>query len=228
MHPIFVHASKPEDWQTNLADPHKHWRVGYSAWALAHCWMAAKGFPDEINRLFKASGIPAFQTITPLIIIPEYQVSFPPLQGHPSQNDLFALAKSADGGLISLTVEGKVSESFGKTVGDWLAKPTPGKMVRLEHIRNLLGLNDIPAHIRYQLLHRTASAVIEALRFNAQYAAMIVHSFSQQDAWFEDFTTFLGLFSARVQLGQLIPLTEIQGVELYAGWARGDAKYLEV
>jgi len=228
MHPIFVHASKPEDWQTNLADPHKHWRVGYSAWALAHCWMAAKGFPDEINRLFKASGIPAFQTITPLIIIPEYQVSFPPLQGHPSQNDLFALAKSTEGDLISLTVEGKVSESFDKTVGDWLAKPTHGKMVRLEFIQEQLGLSDIPAHIRYQLLHRTASAVNEALRFNARYAVMIVHSFSQQDEWFDDFAAFLGLFGAQSQPGQLFHLVITKGVKLFAGWARGEAKYLMV
>ena len=228
MHHIFVHAAKPEDWQKNLANPQKHWRLGYSAWALAHCWMATEGFPIEINRLFEASGIPTFQTVTPLIIIPEYLVALPPLKGHPSQNDLFVLAKSADGDLISLTVEGKVSESFDKTVGDWLAKPTRGKKVRLEHIQNLLGLSDIPPHIRYQLLHRTASAITEALRFNANYAAMIVHSFSQQDSWFEDFAAFIRLYGVQSQPGQLFHLVNTQGVELFAGWARGDVKYLEV
>lgn len=228
MRQIFVHVAEPEDWRMNLADPQKHWRVGYSARALAHCWMATEDFPFEIDRLFKASGIPTFQTLTPLIIIPEYQVALPPLRGHPSQNDIFVLAKAPDGSLISLTVEGKVSESFDKTVGDWQAKPTPGKKVRLDHIRNLLGLDAIPTNIRYQLLHRTASAVTEALRFNANYAAMIVHSFSQQDAWFGDFAAFLGQYSVPAQPGKLIHLANTQGIELFAGWARGEAKYLEI
>ena len=67
--------------------------MGYSAWALAHCWMATEKLSIEINRLFKTPGIPTFQTVTPLIIIPEYLVALPPLKGHPSQNDLFVLAK---------------------------------------------------------------------------------------------------------------------------------------
>jgi hypothetical protein len=36
----------------------------------------------------------------------------------------------------------------------------------------------VPDAIRYQLLHRAASVVIEAERFNASYAVLPVHSFS--------------------------------------------------
>jgi hypothetical protein len=57
---------------------------------------------------------------------------------------------------------------------------------------------------------------------------MIVHSFSQQDACFGDFAAFLGLYGVQAQSGQMAHLANIQGVELFAGWACGEAKYLEV
>ena len=50
--------------------------------------------------------------------------------------------------------------------------------------------------IRYQLLHRAASAMVEARRFNAAHAMMLVHSFSPSDEWFDDYTgkpSFSGL-----------------------------------
>ncbi|GAB4582074.1 MAG: hypothetical protein Fur0022_48270 [Anaerolineales bacterium] len=51
-----------------------------------------------------------------------------------------------------------------------------------------------PLNIRYQLLHRTASAIIEAKQLNARYAMMIVHSFSTEHKWFSDYQDFLDLF----------------------------------
>ena len=36
--------------------------------------------------------------------------------------------------------------------------------------------------LRYELLHRTAAAVLEAQRFTTRYALMLVHSFSSTDA----------------------------------------------
>ena len=35
---IYIPSTKPEDWQSLLAHPEKHWRKGYSAKALAYCW----------------------------------------------------------------------------------------------------------------------------------------------------------------------------------------------
>ena len=46
--------------------------------------------------------------------------------------------------------------------GKWNNPPTPGKTARLEYQKKMLGLiGEHPTTIRYQLLHRTASAVIE-------------------------------------------------------------------
>jgi hypothetical protein len=111
-----------------------------------------------------------------LLALPEHKV---PLLGgnRDSQNDVFALIRYG-GATCAATIEGKVNEPFGPTVGEWLTAPSDGKLVRMRHICDVLGLAETPpAHIRYQLLHRTASAVIEAKRFKTDEAAMIVHSF---------------------------------------------------
>jgi len=224
---IFIASTQPEDWKRLLADPEKHWHTGFSAKSLAHCWEDANGFPQEIAGLFAESNNLAFQGIEVLLILPEYKV---PLPGgrRASQNDIFALAK-AQGQLVSITVEGKVSEPFGPTLEEWGAKASRGKTRRLTFLQEQLGLvRDLPLHIRYQLLHRTVSAIIEAQRFNAKSAVMLVHSFSQSEEGFEDYQTFLHLFEVTAEPNQLIFVKRTQGVDLYCGWARGNAKYLEM
>jgi len=224
---IFIPTISPEDWRLVLADPDKHWRTGFSAKSLAYCWEEADGFPSEIDRLFSESEIPSFKDIELLLAIAEYQV---PLPGgtRPSQNDIFVLAK-AQGQLIVIMVDGKVSESFGRTLVEWRATESKGKKKRLKFIKEQLGLTqELPLDIHYQLLHRTASAVIEAKRFNARSAAMLVHSFSQDDQGFEDYQAFLGLFGVQASPNRLVFVNETRGINLYCGWARGNPKYLEV
>ena len=50
---ILSFTSGPAAWQALLADPNKHWRTGYSARTLAHCWEAADGFPPEVSVALK-------------------------------------------------------------------------------------------------------------------------------------------------------------------------------
>lgn len=220
---IFIPSIGPDDWRGLLADE-KHWRSGYSAKALAHCWEEAEGFPHEISKLFQSAKEPALHNIEYLFAFPEWRVSLPG-GSRPSQNDLFVLGKIEDG-LVTIMIEGKVSESFGNTVGEWLEGASRGKTARLEFLRKQLGLTQIPETIRYQLLHRTASVVIEANRFGAKRALMIVHSFSQKNKWIEDFQAFLSLFEVTATPGDLVFVGETQGVKLYCGWAKGNPKYL--
>jgi hypothetical protein len=217
---IFIPTTGPDDWRRLLADPDKQWRAGFSARALAHCWEQAKGFPPEVEDLFAHSGVSAFRRMDLLAAFPEYRVALPG-RGHASQNDLFVLAKRGDGQLAAIMVEGKVSEPFGPAVGEWLAAYSREKKARLGSIEILLGLDDTPLHIRYQLLHRTASAVIVARRFNAASAVMLAHSFSQDGAWFEDFAAFTRLFGAEAQAGHLLSLRQMTDVTIYAGWVQG-------
>ena len=219
---FLVPTSGVDDWKSLLADPEKHWREGYSAHALATRWQGAKGFPPEISALFAAHH--AFADIQILLGIPEHKV---PLPGgaRPSQTDLWVLARTSDN-LVSIAVEGKVRESFGPTLAEWMVDGSPGKTERWRSLCNLLlGLSvDCDRSLRYQLVHRTASAVLEAKRFLARQAVLTVHSFSAQQDGFPDFQAFARQFGAPVLgPGELAHVGTVSDVELFLGWAQGPA-----
>lgn len=226
MSKFFAPTNKPEDWRALLAEPNKHWKTGYSAKALAYCWEEADDFPRSVKKVFKDSGIELFHDIELLLAFPEYKV---PLPGgrRASQNDIFILARG-NGQLLSIMVEGKVSEPFGETVADWKLHDRGGKKIRLKFLCDELQFDeDKIDHIRYQLLHRTVSAMIEAKRLNAQNALMLVHSFSQSDEWFDDYCQFLALFGVKGELDSLVFARTLDGINLCFAWVKGDKRYLE-
>ncbi len=223
---IYVPSCGPEDWRGLLADPETQWRQGYSARTTAYCWEAAGGFPAEIESALTHSGFARFRQVEPLLIVPEYKTDLPG-GGRPSQTDVFALAKDAQGDLLALTVEAKVAESFGPTLEEWAPASSPGKTARLEAIRGLLGLpQSLPDAIRYQLLHRTASAVIEARRFNARSAMMIVHAFGHGGDNHADYRRFVELFGTPAPEG-LALLRTVDAIDIYAAWVEGDPVFLK-
>lgn len=225
---IYIPADSADVWQSFLADPQLQWKTGYSARTLAHAWHAQAGFPEEVGHILNQSDFAAFQQVTPLIMLPEYKVSLKGL-GKDSQNDLFVLAKASDQQLISMTIEGKVEESFGSTVKKWKqsgAGYTENKQIRLGYLQETLGLDAIPDTIYYQLLHRCASAVIEAKRFNARYAVILVHSFSPHGSWFNEYAQFIGLYGQQAIKDKLFHLASLGDVKLYTGWVTGNPKYL--
>jgi hypothetical protein len=214
MRKIYVPSVGPQSWQALLADPIKHWRTGYSARTLAHCWEAAQGLPLEIADLFGVD-------TELLIAIPEHKVALGDA-GRESQTDVFALVKS-NNRTIAVAVEGKVNESFGPILKDWYADPSPGKQQRLKFLCDMIGIKcPPPDEIYYQLLHRTASAVIEAERFITDDAAMVVHSFSPENKWFDAYAAFLKLMGLTAEPSQLVSKKLATGRTLHFGWAKGD------
>jgi hypothetical protein len=218
---IYVPTSSLEDWRMGLAAPDRQWKQGYSAYELAHCWENAKGFPREVETLFTQSPFLRFAEIELLIALPECEVAIPGGK-RGSHSDLFVLAKGADGQLVSIAVEGKVSESFGPMLSGWNREGSPGKEKRLTYLQSILNLpHSLPDTLRYQLLHRTASALIMAHRFKAPIAAMIVHSFSPEKEGFADYCDFAALYGIDAGSGELVRLTKSEDVDLYVGWATG-------
>jgi hypothetical protein len=246
---IVVPTQSAEDWRHLLGDPEKHWRTRYSAKALAFCWEAAKGdFPPSVRKVFDHDAPDAFRRVELLLAKPEHRVALPG-RGYPSQTDLFVLAKSGDD-LVSIAVEGKVSEPFDLLVLEWLTRPTrtaerdadvdaddaapsqprPGKLQRLECLCEMLGIDrDAAEQVRYQLVHRTAAALIEATRFNTRHAVMLVHSFSQQKPpeWFDDYQRFASLTETRVAPNAVAHVGKRKGIELYLGWVTGESQFLD-
>lgn len=224
---IVIPTHGPEDWQQLLAEPDKHWRTGYSARSLAYSWEEAQsrpsGMPTEVESALAQE--PRLAELELLLGIPEHEV---PLPGgrRPSQTDLWGLARSATE-LVSIAVEGKVSEMFGPTLEEWQAQPSSGKQTRLDFLCECLALPmPPPGTIRYQLLHRTASAVIEAKRFQAGCAVLLIHSFSQTNEWFEDYRNFIQLYGVDANEGHPVCLAKPDGVMLYAVWVKGNPEYL--
>ena len=224
---IYIPTACPDDWQCFLADPTKQWQTGFSAKTLAHCWEAASqksasGLPNEIASMLQPHG----GNVELLLAIPEHKVPLPGASLGASQNDVFALARAGDL-TFAITVEGKVLEAFGESLRDWLRNASDGKRKRLSFICKLLGLEQpLPDRIHYQLLHRAASAVIEARRFKTDAAAMIVHSFSPERSCFDAFRQFGSLFGVTMEVNELIAVRPNAKPPLYIGWACGDCNFL--
>jgi hypothetical protein len=228
MDKIFVPAKSPEDWKSLLADSDVHWAEGHSAKALAYCWQEANDFQKSVKDVFKKSGISIFKNIELLLAFPEYKV---PLPGGPrsSQNDIFILACGGDK-LISIAVEGKVTEDFGQPIANWkkVRDEKTNKEERLNFLLQELNLKQKPVdHIRYQLLHRTVVAIIEAKKFNAKNALVLVHSFSQSYEHFEDYNQFLALYGLSGEKDSLTGPVNINGVDLYFAWVMEEKEYLK-
>jgi hypothetical protein len=230
MPPIFVPAKTPDAWKQFLADPQKQWKVGYSARTMAHCWHDAEGLPSEIDALFATSPVIALQSVEPLLIVPEWTT---PIAGHGAapHNDVFFLGNASDGQLVSVTVEGKVDEPFGaqnQSVVVWKqAGNVANRQTRLDFLLQRLNLSEGDAAlVAYQLVQRTASAVVEAERFNAPYAVMMVHSFSPTHANFDAFREFLRAFNQTAEIGQLVEVSSYKGIRIFVGWSQGDARFL--
>lgn len=226
MSKIYVPSPGPDAWKQFLSKPEEHWRTGYSARTLAHAWEAAQGLPGEVLNLFASH--PEFGDVEAelLLAIPEYKVPLPGGSTE-SQNDVFALVRIGER-TLSVAVEGKVDEPFGPIVGEWFSNASDGKRERMAFLCETLGLAEpVPGDIHYQLLHRTASAAIEAHRFKTDAAAMIVHSFSPDRKWFDAFADFVGLYGLTVKASELVEVRLPSGMPLFLGWACGDPQFLE-
>jgi len=118
-----------------------------------------------------------------------------------------------------IMVEGKVSESFGPTLGEWRGDASHGKESRLRFLQRTLGLMENPAgSIRYQLLHRAASSVITGEQFRAAAAVMLVHSFSEQHVGWSDYQSFAALFGVDAIEGVVHRLGRDSRIPLFGVW----------
>ena len=223
---ILAFTSGPDDWQALLSDPVKHWRSGYSARALAYCWETADGFPPEVAQALSQSDSPLLADLTPVLAVPEFKV---PLPGgvRASQNDIFVLARSASGP-VSIMVEGKVSESFGPTLHEWIDQASLGKKKRLRFLMRSLGLGSQPqGAIRYQLLHRAVSAIITGEQYRAAAAVLVVHSFSETLVGWPDYQAFARLFGVDAVQGTVQRLGRRSRIPLFSVWVNGDQSFLQ-
>ena len=110
-------------------------------------------------------------------------------------------------------------EEFDKTIEEWMTRESEGKIDRLRFLTDILKLpTPPPGHIRYQLVHRTASAVIEAARWNAPVALMLVQCFKESTTSWSDYLNFAELLGLIPKRGGISNARPIGNAELFLGW----------
>ena len=213
---LHVPFRKPEDLIPHLAKQDAHWKTGYSAKELAVAWGNSQNdFPQVIRQVLATAPEYADAEMIDGFFEREVELKSP---GRNSQTDLMIVA-GLQNELAIMAIEGKVDEPFAELVRDW--NTSPGKQCRLEVLCASLGIFLAQAQsLRFQLLHRAASAIYEAQRYRARHALMLVHSFSAKHRWFEDFATFSCAMGQPLQHpGLCSPAKICEGVSLRLGWA---------
>lgn len=225
---IYAPTQSGTDWQRLLGKPKIHWKKGRSAMSAAACWEVSQpGLPPEISALLDSCHDPALSGLDLLLAIPEWEVALPGGETV-SQTDVMAICRN-DSGLVILGVEAKVDEPFGPTLAEKKSGATPGQLERIAYLEKELGRSSpFGDEIRYQLLHRTVSALLTARAFHAPVAVMLVHSFSQESKWSEDFSAFCAAHTCSQLAPSVFEVLGIAGPRLIVGWCKGDAKFLDV
>jgi hypothetical protein len=227
MSQLVTHTRGLCNWRDRLASPDRQWKRKYSAFEAAVAWETASarpsGLPKPIEQVFQDNGICAPVL---LLAVAEHKVDLPGGNAA-SQCDVWAIVKTVRG-LLSLTVEAKAGEAFGDEILEkWLGAgktdlSIKNRKVRWEHVRANLPIGDSFLHVRYQILHRCAAAIIEAKRWGCPNAAFIVQAFDKAELGkadtnfkaYEEFCAALKLPAVRAGLST----TAVDGISLSVGW----------
>jgi len=120
-----------------------------------------------------------------------------------------------------IAVEGKAREPFGPLVSEW--NDGHGKQERLDDLCRQLGLDTTGVGgLSYQLLHRTVSALLEARRYGAREALMLVHSFDAEDTSLDAYQAFAAALGLGNAVANAITGPTVRDeVTLRLGWVKG-------
>jgi hypothetical protein len=150
---------------------------------------ASDELPPEVKQSFQTSGQSDLLDLKLMMAIPEWEVELPGGM-RSSHTDVLVLASNKEA-LVVIGVEAKVDEPFGPTLGKKRAEKSTGQSKRIDYLHTVLRL-DVPLkdEIRYQLLHRTVSALRTAQDFHADAAVMLSIRLAQRAAGAKIFHRF--------------------------------------
>jgi hypothetical protein len=212
---LHVPMTKPEDVIGHLAKKEKDWQAGHSAQELAESWFESRpDFPTKVRQILATAPEYSKAELVDAFFEREVELGSP---GRNSQTDLMVVAGLGNE-LGVIAVEGKVEESFAEPIINW--NTSAGKQNRLVGLCSTLGLDHTQVgQVRYQLLHRTVSAILEAKRYRSRHALMLVHSFSRSHRWVDDFSAFSKMMGIPLDvMDRCSAVKECDGVNLRLAW----------
>lgn len=214
-----------------------HKNENRSAYLVGQRWLESSGdFPPAIKRAM--TPLDTLRGLRPVFSVAEHITVLDTLTA-PSRTDLMVYCQDGKCGKAVVAVEGKVDEAFDERIVYWIRderhrnrqnleelltlKINKGKQRRLKWLCHHLNLSlDDQSMIRYQLLHRTADALLEAKHVGARLAIMLVQSFTEcSENWndYAEFATLMGFSSiASNSISEAKALPEFPEIRLHLGW----------
>ena len=132
---LHVPMLAPTDVIPHLGRGAKHWRKGYSAHSLATTWFRHNGLPPAVKGLLDRHE--RFRGADLVDAILERKTDLRDGVPGRSQTDLLAIL-GVGRSLAIVAVEGKVGETFGPLVSEWLTE-SPNRRKRLTALAGVLG-----------------------------------------------------------------------------------------
>lgn len=181
------------------------WVPGRSAYELAHSWQTAGGLPPAVRTALASSGHEVLLGLKLDVCLAEKPVFLDTFTG-PSMTDLMAYGRNSRDETVVVGVEGKADESFGPRTDAWVRGltdraplegiPRKTRTNRLAFLAEHLSIDiSVDSELRYQLLHRTASVLLEGELHAAAAVLLVVHAFGSlcDDNW-HDYSRFIQAF----------------------------------
>jgi hypothetical protein len=169
-----------EEWSKKCPPQQKiHWKPSRSAMETAKLWL--KGIPMEFSNVLNRFNLHIH------LCSPEFITKFDNYKGNGRNHDLLIGAKDSDNKNVIISIESKVDESFGKTIGSYLKEIENKKLKgentnadkRIIDLKNTL-LPDLEQKVfeslRYQLLTAVAGTLAEANMQESKVAIMLIQN----------------------------------------------------
>ncbi len=173
-------------------------------------WRGVKSvLPEPLNYVLRNSGIEVLRGLRPESVVAEHAVFLDTLST-PSRTDIMAFCSNGDNNRVVVAVEAKSRESFSDRIFRWIRTADRSvsaqqeklfdisngiverKQRRLDFLNQVLGTQVYAnSELRYQLMHRTASAILEARNLRAKAAIVVIQSFFPSVENLFDFSDFL-------------------------------------
>jgi hypothetical protein len=179
-------------------------------------WQSSGAFPPEVAALLNTND--ATEGAALLLAIPQHET--PLARGsHAAAADLCALGRTSHG-LISIVVDAISGDKGSDAADDTSARGRTRSAAALCALLEIDPQRETDVSARF--IHRTAVALIEARRFFAVAAVVIVDSVTRTQDSFDDFRRFVALMGGRLRApGHLAPVAPREGIHLLFGWAQG-------
>ena len=174
--------------------PCKNLRMSEEALATVYRWEAAKGLPPEICDIVGADADLQYA-------VPGHKVSFHDGCRGKSRCDVFARVKTGHG-IGGIGITSTKEKGFGEAIHKW-REHTVDWQERLSTVCSALETrNPPPPDMCYKPFHRLAATIYSADDHGADFAGMIVQSFSRRRKGYDDFEKFCDLLGTKLVPGK--------------------------